>query len=52
MKLDLDTLSRQSGWEIPSEISIGTGVFLQNKAEVELEFGLESRLKFGLSVVT
>ena len=37
MKLDLEALSRQSGQEIPSEISIGIGVFLQRKSEADLQ---------------
>ena len=36
MKLDFDALSMQSGRDIPSEISIGAGVFLQNKSEADL----------------
>ena len=36
MKLDLEVLIMQSGRYIPSEISIGAGVFLQNKSEADL----------------
>ena len=37
MRLDLEALSRQSGRDISSEISIGAGVFLQNKSEADLQ---------------
>ena len=36
MKLDLEALSRQFGRDIPGEISIRAGVFLQNKSEADL----------------
>ena len=46
MKLDLEALSRQSGREILSEISIGTGVFLQNKSEADLRGSEQTDIHF------
>ena len=46
MKLDLEALSRQSGREIPSEISIGAGVFLQNKCEADLRGAEQTDIQF------
>ena len=44
MKLDLEALSRQSGRKIPSEISIGAGVFY--RISVKLTCGVQSKLAF------
>ena len=46
MKLDLEALSRQSWREIPSKISIGTGVFLQNKCETDLRGAAQTDIHF------
>jgi len=46
MKLDLEALSRQSGRDIPGEISIGAGVFLQNKSEADLRGAEQTDIHF------
>ena len=46
MKLDLKAQSGQSGRDIPSEISIGEGVLLQNKAEADLRGAEQTDIHF------
>ena len=46
MKLDLKAQSGQSGRDITSEISIGEGVLLQNKAEADLRGAEQTDIHF------